>query len=220
MRPFFVLTLLLIFSVVLAACSSTTPAAQVIEEIQPPAAVISEATPTPTTTTTPYPPATLNTDYEDAASLRNQLAYGTLKLEGSDQAITLEQAKVLLPLWQAIVALSGNETTATEELTAVQNQIIEGLTPAQLEAIVIKRITNTDLNAFYAEHGITFPTPEPGVTKVPGSGKNRSQEDKEATRAAAAALGTSGEMGSGTGQTARTLLFTAVVELLTNRAKQ
>ena len=36
-------------------------------------------------------------DYNDALSVRNQLAYGTLKLEGSAEAITAEQAAKLLP---------------------------------------------------------------------------------------------------------------------------
>ncbi|MBN1138715.1 MAG: hypothetical protein JXM73_19165, partial [Anaerolineae bacterium] len=35
---------------------------------------------------------TLTEDYDDAASLRNQLALGTLRLEGTDQALTPGQA--------------------------------------------------------------------------------------------------------------------------------
>lgn len=214
MKPIISLTLVLILSLALAACSATATGAPAVEEIQQPTAVSGDATPTPT----PYLATNLNTDYTDAASLRNQLAYGTLKLEGTEQAITPEQAKILLPLWQAIVALSGNETTAEEELTAVQNQITQALRPAQLEAIAVSQITNTDLNTFYAEHGITFPTPVPGVTKEPGSGRNRSPEEKAATQAAAAALGAPVGTGNSTGQAARTLLFETVVELLANRA--
>jgi hypothetical protein len=212
MKLFTSLNLLVILSLALAACSAATPASPAAGETQPPAAASGEATPTP------YAAAYLSTEYTDAANLRNQLAYGTLKLEGAEQAVTSEQAKSLIPLWQAIVALSGNEATAAEELTAVQNQITEAMTPAQLEAIAALQITNTDLNAFYAEHGIVFPTPVPGVTKVPGSGKNISPEDKEATQAAAAALGTPVGTGSSTGQAARTLLFDTVVELLVDRA--
>jgi len=214
MKPFIAYALILLFSLSLAACATATPVAPAAGETQPPAADAGEATPTP------YAAAYLSTDYTDAASLRNQLAYGTLKLEGAEYAVTAEQAKTLLPLWQAIVALSGDEVTAAEELTAVQNQITEAMTPAQLEAIAGMQISNADLNAFYAEHGIVFPTPVPGVTKVPGSGKNLSTEDKEATRAAAAALGTPVGTGSSAGQAARTLLFDTVVELLVDRAAQ
>lgn len=212
MKLFTSLNLLIILSLALAGCTTATPAAPAAGETQPPAAVSGEATPTP------YAAAYLSTEYTDAASLRNQLAYGTLELEGAEQAVTSEQAKILTPLWQAIVALSGDETTAAEELTAVQNQITEAMTPAQLEAIAALQITNADLNAFYAEHGIVFPTPVPGVTKVPGSGKSISPEDKEATQAAAAALGTPVGTSSSAGQAAKTLLFDTVVELLVDRA--
>ena len=59
----------------------------------------------------------------------------------------------------------------------------------------------------------------PGVTKTPGKGSNLSQADKEATHAAAEALGT--PVGSSsTGQAAKTLLFDTVIELLTARAAE
>ena len=58
----------------------------------------------------------------------------------------------------------------------------------------------------------------PGVTKVPGSGSGVSSADKEATRTAATALGT--PTSSGAGQTAKTLLFETVIDLLSARAQQ
>ena len=166
----------------------------------------------------PMPEATgpLILDYDDAASVRNQLAFGTLALEGTSQAVTPAQAQALVPLWQALVGLSGTETTAPEELTAVQDQITGAMTAEQLQAIAAQRITNATLSTFYAEHGIVLATPVPGVTKVPGSGSGVSPEDKDATRTAAAALGT--PTGSGAGQAARTLLFDTVIVLLTDRA--
>lgn len=225
MKTLLFFTALLLIPLLLAACASTPAAVPEAADSQPPvvaaaedpqlsAAVVENSTPTP------YPVATLSTEYADATSLRNQLAYGTLQLEGTDLAVTAVQAQSLLPLWQAIVALSGTETTAAEELTAVQNQITEALTPDQIQAIAAIQITNAVLTAFYAERGVFLPTPAPGVTKVPGSGKNISQEDKEATRTAAIALGTPVGTGGGAGQAARTLLFDLVVELLTERAAQ
>ncbi len=170
-------------------------------------------------TPTPFAAAYLSIEYADAASLRNQLAFGALKLEGTANAVTPEQAATLLPLWQAIVALSGSETTAEAELTAVQNQVVEAMTPEQLQAIAAMQITNAALNAFYTEHGVVFPTPVPGVTKTAGGGNSGiSQADKEATRAAAEALGTPVGTGGSTGQAAKTLLFDTVIELLTARA--
>ncbi len=204
----FTLIMLTVLALTLAACggsTSTAPVAPVAPQV-----TTNDATPTPLSAT--Y----LKTDYADATSVRNQLALGTLKLEGTANAITAEQAKSLLPLWQAIVALSGTTTTAEAELTAVQNQIVAALTPAQLQAIGALQLTTTQLNAFYAEKGIIMSTPVPGVTKVPGSGSSVSSADKEATRTAAAALGT--PTGSGSGQAAKTALFDAVIQLLTARA--
>lgn len=193
----------------LAACAPAQPAASV------PASTTGGMT---AATSTPAAAAYLSIAYADAASLRNQLAYGTLKLEGSPQAVSPAQAKTLLPLWQAVIALSGTDTTATEELAAVQDQITAALTPAQLQAIAVLQITNAALTAFYAEHGVVLPTPVPGVTKVPGSGSGLAQADKEATRTAAAAAGLT--TGTGAGQAAKTLLFNTVVELLTARSAQ
>jgi len=203
----FTLIMLTVLALTLAACGGSTSTAPTAPQV-----TTNDATPTPLSAT--Y----LKTDYADATSVRNQLALGTLKLEGTANAITAEQAKSLLPLWQAIVALSGTTTTAEAELTAVQNQIVAALTPAQLQAIGALQLTTTQLNAFYAEKGIVMPTPMPGVTKVPGSGSGVSSADKEATRTAAAALGT--PTSSGAGQAAKTLLFDTVIQLLMARAAQ
>ncbi len=159
----------------------------------------------------------LSTEYTDAASVRNQLAYGTLQLDGTANAITPEQAKTLLPLWQAILSLSGDSTTATEEINAVQDQIVSAMTTEQMQAIADMQITNAGLNTFYAEYGIVLPTPIPGVTKVPGSNSGLSQADKEATKTAAAALGTP-VAATGAGQAAKTLLFEKVIEYVSSIA--
>lgn len=161
----------------------------------------------------------LSTDYTDAASTRNQLAYGTLLLANTADAVTAEQAAMLVPLWQAVVALSGDDTTADEELTAVQDQIVETLTEAQLQAIAKMQITNTTLNEFYAENGIVMPTPIPGVTKEPGTGSGKTEEEKIATQEAAAAAGMEPGSGSSAGQAAKTLLFDKVIDYLTNVAE-
>lgn len=158
----------------------------------------------------------LSIEYADAASLRNQLAFGIMELDGTPNAVSPEQAKTLIPLWQAIIALSGQTTTATEELTAVQDQIVTSLTPEQLQAIAAMRLTNADLNVFYAEYGISVPTPVPGVTKVPGSGSGKTEEEKAAAQATAAASGQT----TGTGQAAKTFLFEKTIEYLTGIAGQ
>ena len=206
MKPFVLITLTIV-ALLLGACGGATAP---VAPVAAPIVSNTEVTPTPLSAT--Y----LKIDYADAASVRNQLALGTLKLEGTANAITAEQAKALLPLWQALVALTSTTATAEAELTAVQNQIAEALQPGQLQAIGMLKLTTVQLNAFYAEKGIVMPTPVPGVTKVPGSGVPSA--DKDATRTAAAALGT--PVSSGAGQAAKTALFNAVIELLTARAAQ
>jgi hypothetical protein len=158
----------------------------------------------------------LSIEYSDAANLRSQLAYGTIKLADTPNAITPEQAKTLIPLWQAVISLSGDTTTATEELIAVQDQITAAMTNDQLQAIAGTQITNAGLNEFYAQYGITLPTPVPGVTKVPGSGSGKTEEEKTAAQATAAASGQT----TGTGQAAKTLLFEKTIEYLTGVAGQ
>ena len=158
----------------------------------------------------------LSIEYSDAANLRSQLAYGTIKLADTPNAITPEQAKSMIPLWQAVVSLSGDTTTASEELTAVQDQITATLTAEQLQAIAAMQITNAGLNVFYAEYGIVLPTPIPGVTKVPGSGSGKTDEEKAAAEATKTAAGET----TGTGQSAKTLLFEKTIEYLTGMSEQ
>ena len=195
MKIFRTLALLAVSAALLFACA---PAAEVT-----PAA--------PTSIAGEY----LTIEYTDAASLRNQLAFGIMKLDGTANAVTAEQAKTLIPLWQGIIALSGDETTASEELTAVQDQIVTALTSEQLQAIAAMKLTNADLSVFYAEFGIVLPTPIPGVTKVPGSGSGKTEAEKAAAQATAAALGQT----TGTGQSAKTLLFEKTIEYLTGVAE-
>lgn len=167
---------------------------------------------TPTSLASVY----LSSEYADAANVRSQLAYGTIKLTDTSNAITAEQAQSLIPLWQAVISLSGDDTTASEELTAVQDQITAILNETQLQAIAEMQITNAELNDFYAQYGVSLPTPVPGVTKVPGSGSSKTEEEKAAAQATAAALGQT----TGTGQSAKTLLFEKTIEYLTGVAGQ
>lgn len=173
----------------------------------------------PTAQTTPTAPTSiageyLTIEYADAANLRSQLALGIMNLDGTPNAVTSEQAKTLIPFWQAVIALSGDTNTATEELTAVQDQIVATLTSKQMQSIAAMQITNADLSVFYADYGIVLPTPIPGVTKVPGSGSGKTEEEKAAAQATAAASGQT----TGTGQSAKTLLFEKTIEYLMKTA--
>jgi len=75
----------------------------------------------------------------------NMLLVGTLKLEDTDQAVTVDQAVKLLPLWQAYRSLSTSQTAAEAEVKALLNQIQSTMTSEQVEAIKAMNLTSTDM---------------------------------------------------------------------------
>jgi len=162
----------------------------------------------------------LSDDYEDALSARNQLALGTLKLEGSGNAVTPKQAQELAFYWQALKALAADSTSAAEETAAVQAQIVEAMTQEQLEAIAAMQLTSADLNEFYVEQGGELTTPEPGVTPQGGKNSGLSTEEKEAARATAEALGTPVGAGGGGSAARKDILLDTLIELLAQRADE
>jgi hypothetical protein len=81
------------------------------------------------------PAASLTTDYAGALSIGGQLALGTLHLEETALAVDEAQAAALLPLWQALQSLRASDTAATAEIDAVERQITQTMTPAQIAAI-------------------------------------------------------------------------------------
>lgn len=158
-------------------------------------------------------------DYPDALSVRNQLAFGTLRLEGTANAVTAAEAARLLPLWQALKTLTASSTSATEEVAAVQNQISAAMTPAQISAIASLKLTNAMLQAYYVEIGVSVAsTPEPGVTPQSSSLKDLTPEQREAAKATAQAQGTPVGVGSGSSSAKKDVLLDNVIQLLTGRA--
>ena len=105
----------------------------------------------PAETTSPSP---LRASYENALPEVAQLVVGTFKLEGSDLAVDSTQASELLSLWKGYRSLSDNDMTAAQELAAVTTQIVEAMTPEQIQAIAEMRLTRQDLAALVQEQGI------------------------------------------------------------------
>ena len=96
----------------------------------------------------------------------NELALGTFKLEGSDNAVTAEQAGKLLPLWTII---QGGSLQGTAETQAVLDQIKAQMTGDQLAAIEAMDLTFEDVRAWMEDQGIEMPAlPEEGG--MPGGG--------------------------------------------------
>jgi hypothetical protein len=153
----------------LAACASSEPT-QAVEE------AISSS----------YTSEVLDASYEGALSVSSQLMLGTLLLEGTEQAVTPEQAATLLPLWQA---LQGGGVAIQAEIDAVLKQIEGAMTQEQLEAIAAMQLTQDDLRAWMEEQGMSGGGPGPGAGGPGGDeggrppGGDMSDEEREALRA-------------------------------------
>lgn len=109
--------------------------------------------------------STSATETTNTLSAEGQLLIGTLKLEGTDRAVTAEQAATLLPLWQALQSLSNSDTTAVEELDAIVKQIKTAMTSDQIDSITAMGLTQSDLAPYAA--GLSSATPEASSVTVP-----------------------------------------------------
>jgi hypothetical protein len=87
------------------------------------------------------------------------LALGTLRLEGTGDAVTPAQAAALLPLWQMI---QGSSLQSDAETQAVLKQIESQMSEAQLAAIEAMSLTWEDVGAWMQEQGIEMPAPPAG----------------------------------------------------------
>ena len=74
-----------------------------------------------------------------------KLALGTIKLEGTKQAVDPKMAASLVPLWQLLFQLNSSSSTAPQEVTAVVDQIKTTMTPAQLNTINSMTLTQADI---------------------------------------------------------------------------
>jgi len=97
---------------------------------------------------------TLNEDYADALPVSSQLAVGTLMLEDTDDAVSSEQARELLPVWQMLSALQDSGTAAEAEIEAVLKQIQAAMTTEQLMAIQEMQLTPTSMLEMARERGL------------------------------------------------------------------
>ncbi len=195
MRSLYVIIVLAVAGAMLAGCgggasSSATP----------------ESGSVPVATAGVYTSAALVTSYENALPANSQLALGTLRLEGTKDAVTPAQAKTLLPLWQAIQ----NGVLQTDaETNAVLKQIEGTMTAEQLAAIAAMQLTAEDVTAYAQENGVAMGSP-PGAGAMatppagsaqggPGGFGNLTEEERAAMRATAEAGGFGGSSQGGQG---------------------
>jgi hypothetical protein len=109
---------------------------------------------------TTYTSQVLDASYSGALNASSQLMLGMLRLEGTDNAITSEQATALLPVAQS---LQGQVLKSDAERNAVLAYIEAHLTPAQSGAIANMHLTQDDLQTWTRDSG-------PGAGFGPGQG--------------------------------------------------
>jgi hypothetical protein len=81
---------------------------------------------------------------------------GILKLEGTPQAVTADQAKNLVTLYKAVKTMSADSSSSPVEIQALYSQIDESLTPPQTQAITKMDITAANLRTTMSDLGIQF----------------------------------------------------------------
>ncbi len=86
----------------------------------------------------------------------SQLVIGTLKLDGTANAVTAAQAAELLPLWQVYQSLSASDTAAPAEVDALLQQIQSTMTADQTKAIIDMQLTQQDVFTFMQEQGLSL----------------------------------------------------------------
>jgi hypothetical protein len=124
--------------------------------------------------------AALDDSYEGALAVSSQLALGSLLLEGTGDAITLEQAQKLLLLWQIV---QSGSLQSEAETTAVLNQIEGAMTPGQLSAIAAMQLTSEDMTTWAQDQGVNLAGSGPGTGRV-SLPEGMTEEETEEMRAA------------------------------------
>jgi hypothetical protein len=96
--------------------------------------------------------------------LETQIAVGTLKLAGTDQEITVEQARDLLVYWEVYKDLGQSQTAAQAEVHGLVAQIQETMTTNQLKTITDMDLSQQD--AVAAMQGVTATSSNASNSKV------------------------------------------------------
>jgi len=207
MRKLIMLTLIIVLGIFATACDSSDTIVDdnVVTTVQKSSSKVNTTS------------DTINVDYENALTLRNQLNLGILKLEDNpDLAITPEQATQLIGLWQGLTALTKSGTGATVEVDAMLNQIENTLTDEQRQAIVDMHLVQDDIQAVAQAWGLSIGngSAEPGVTRGQGAGKNMSETERAAREAERSTNGGSPSGGGGMS----VALYDRLIQLLEDRA--
>ena len=169
LKTFLALILVLVSTLALSACSAVVNGSQ----SQVAKVLLNAIDASTSATVTPSAAA-------QESLLAFQLAVGTLKLDGTNQAVTKAQAAALLPLWKtlkedvALTAPSGKPNSdatpvvqnTPQDLSTSQNLIngqvsliLGAMTAAQIRDITNLNLTQNNLNTALKDLGITLQQP-------------------------------------------------------------
>ena len=98
-------------------------------------------------------PDRLNTNYDKALPVETQLVLGTLKLEGTPQAVDPAMAAQLIPLYTLLQQLTGSGSAAQAEIDAVLEQIQSTMTADQIHAIAAMKLTQSAMAEYFGGAG-------------------------------------------------------------------
>ena len=93
-------------------------------------------------------------------SAESKLIVGTFKLDGTEQAVTKDQAKQLVILWQVYKEISQSDTAAQEEVDGLLKQIEGTMTDAQMQAISDLNLGQRDVMTLMQEKGLMGSLPQ------------------------------------------------------------
>jgi ABC-type Fe3+-hydroxamate transport system substrate-binding protein len=175
------LTFMAVILLLLSACAEKSSEAKRISSEQSATLVaqlisqqLTAAAPTAVPVVTPTQASEvveLKTDYTDAVSVEQQLLTGSFKLEGTNRAITKDQAAELVSLWnnlENLVPSSGPQgqggtvpsdqmadTETQEKIKSLVKQILTAMKPEQVKAIADMKITEEIVQKIMEEQNIS-----------------------------------------------------------------
>ena len=107
-------------------------------------------------------------------SAESKLIVGTFKLDGTEQAVTKDQAKQLVILWQVYKEISQSDTAAQEEVDGLLKQIEGTMTDAQMQAISDLNLGQRDVMSLMQEKGLMGNLPQMSNSSSSNGGSSSS----------------------------------------------
>jgi hypothetical protein len=120
------------------------------------AACAPAATPTPTQAAQGFAAGGNGANGGAARPLNQEtkLEIGIFKLEGTPNAVTAAEAKILLPLWQQVQTLNTSGSANQTEMQTVSDKILGALSADQANAIDAMNLTQADVQSMMQQLGI------------------------------------------------------------------